>query len=93
MILSYQKENVSEIALRKALYWMPSSTVWSLNDQGNIWEVFFENDREANECNKIKYQFEKLLNDYVLREVLDSKTNALKHAIIRKSLKDLSTDE
>lgn len=93
MILSYLKESVSEIALRKALYWVPSSTVWSLNDQGKMWEVSFEIGKEANEYNEVKHQFEKSLNDYVLRDILDSKTNALKQAIIRKSLKDLSSNE
>ncbi|MFT7008597.1 MAG: His-Xaa-Ser system protein HxsD [Colwellia sp.] len=93
MILSYLKTNVSEVALRKALYWVPSSTIWSLSDQGDMWEVSFEIDKKTKECDEVKHQFEKSLNDYILRDVLDSKTNALKQAIIRKSLKDLSSDE
>jgi len=87
LILHYSKSSISELALRKALYWITDSSAWSLNDLGDLWEVLFEVD-DADK--KIKYKFERLLNDYVLREILDRHTNDLKQAIVRKSLKDLS---
>lgn len=87
LILSYRQTQISELTLRKALYWMSNITPWTLELEGEQWKVCFECDE--NEI-AIKQKFEVLINDYLLRDVLDSKTSDLKQAIIKKSLKDLS---
>jgi His-Xaa-Ser system protein HxsD len=86
--LIYSKNSVSELAIRKALYWISEACKWSLNDKSDSWEVNLEADAEDEVV--IKAKFERLLNDYILRESLDSKTLSLKQSIIRKSLKDLA---
>lgn len=87
LILSYKQTQISELTLRKALYWMSNMVPWTLECEGEKWTIVFECDE--NEI-AIKQKFEVLINDYILREELDSKTSDLKHAIIKKSLKDLS---
>ena len=50
------------------------------------WTISFEND--SPEC---LYEFERLLNDYALREKLQHKTGALRDSIVHKVLR--SVDE
>lgn len=87
MILYYKQSQLSELSLRKALYWMSAITPWTLEREGEQWKIYFECSGEEI---IIKQKFESLVNDYLLREALDSKTGDLKLAIIKKSLKDLS---
>lgn len=90
MIIYFKQSQLSELPLRKALYWMSEIAPWTLELEGEQWKIYFE--CSGDEIT-IRQKFDKLVNDYVLRDILDSKTNALKQAIIRKSLKDLSSDE
>jgi len=87
LILHYKQTQLSELSIRKALYWMSGLVSWTIEIEGEHWKVCFECDE--NEI-AIKQKFEVLINDYILRENLDSKTSDLKLAIIKKSLKDLS---
>jgi len=87
LILYYKKSQLTELSLRKALYWMSEIAPWTLELEGEQWKVCFEcNENEIT----IRHKFECLVNDYILRSALDSKTSDLKQAIIKKSLKDLS---
>ncbi|TFB57028.1 His-Xaa-Ser system protein HxsD [Klebsiella pneumoniae subsp. pneumoniae] len=68
------------------LYWMTPLTRWKLLEELSSWTISFEND--SPEC---LYEFERLLNDYALREKLQHKTGALRDSIVHKVLR--SVDE
>lgn len=88
MLVFYDKSKVSEITIRKALYWMSDSAEWSLDGEDETWRVEFA--VSVQEQQQVKMKLEQLVNDYLLRENVDSNTLPLKNAIIQKSLKDLS---
>ena len=81
-----QKDVYSEWVIRNSLYWMTSLTQWKLCEDISSWTISFEND--SPEC---LYEFERLLNDYTLREKLPHKTGALRDAIVHTVLR--SVDE
>ncbi|MBW6012636.1 His-Xaa-Ser system protein HxsD [Klebsiella sp. 11263] len=81
-----KKDVYSEWVIRNSLYWMTSLTQWKLCEDISSWTVSFEND--SPEC---LYEFERLLNDYTLREKLQHKTGALRDSIVHKVLR--SVDE
>jgi His-Xaa-Ser system protein HxsD len=58
-----KKDVYSEWVIRNSLYWMTSLTQWKLCEDISSWTISFEND--GPEC---LYEFERLLNDYALRE-------------------------
>ena len=78
----------SELVIRKALYWLSLEVTWKIEDQPGGWVVTFDCDDDKSTF--LQNKFMRLLNDYLLREKLDSDTDKLKAAIIQKSLMDLS---
>ena len=78
----------SELVIRKALYWLSLEVTWQIEDQPGGWVVTFDCDDDRSTF--LHSKFMRLLNDYLLREQLDSNTDKLKAAIIQKSLMDLS---
>ena len=82
----FEKELYSEWVIRNSLYWMTPLTRWKLLEELSSWTISFEND--SPEC---LYEFERLLNDYALREKLQHKTGALRDSIVHKVLR--SVDE
>ncbi|MCG9733397.1 His-Xaa-Ser system protein HxsD [Pseudoalteromonas shioyasakiensis] len=90
MILSLSKKLYSELVFRKALYWLKSEYQWTMEENEGEWLIKLNCSQEDFvNCN---YELHKLLNDYSLREKIDSQTDDLKLAIIRKALKDLSKE-
>lgn len=81
-----KKDVYSEWVIRNSLYWMTSLTQWKLCEDISSWTISFEND--SPEC---LYEFERLLNDYTLREKLQHITGALRDSIVNKVLR--SVDE
>ena len=81
-----KKDVYSEWVIRNSLYWMTPLTRWKLLEELSSWTISFEND--GPEC---LYEFERLLNDYALREKLQHKTGALRDSIVNKVLR--SVDE
>lgn len=63
------KNTFSETVVRSALYWMSSLTTWKLTSEDAQWIVDFSLQDET-----VIFEFERLLNDYVLREKLSGKT-------------------
>lgn len=63
------KNTFSETVVRSALYWMSSLTTWKLTSGDAQWIVDFSLQDET-----VIFEFERLLNDYVLREKLSGKT-------------------
>jgi len=90
MQLSIKKDQYSELVIRKALYWIKAQYQWSIEEYSDHWLIIFICDEEN--FIHCKSELNKLLNDYSLREKLDSNTDELKIAIIRKALKDLSKE-
>lgn len=82
----FKKELYSEWVIRNSLYWMTPLTQWKLSEDISSWTISFENDSPES-----FYEFERLLNDYTLREKLQRKTGALRDSIVRKVLR--SVDE
>lgn len=76
-----KKDRFSEWVIRNSLYWMTPYTSWKLVDNISNWVVYFEVNNS--EC---EYEFERLLNDYSLREKLQNQTGYLRDTIIRKVL-------
>lgn len=70
------KNRFSEYVVRQALYWMSHRASWQLSESEQEWIVQFsaESDIEI-------YEFERLLNDYLLRERLSHQTIMLRERI------------
>lgn len=81
-----KKDVYSEWVIRNTLYWISPVSSWKLKENISSWTISFEND--SPEC---LYEFERLLNDYALREKLQQKTGALRDSIVHKVLR--SVDE
>lgn len=81
---SLEKNEYSEWVIRSSLYWLTPITEWKLADEGRSWKIFFENDSPESE-----FEFDRLLNDYQLREKLQQQTGALRDSIIRKVLQSI----
>jgi His-Xaa-Ser system protein HxsD len=76
-----EKERYSEQVIRKALYWLSESYVWSLDDLEDNWVITIRgNDDNA------ELEMSRLLNDFTLREQLDLETKAARRELIRTAL-------
>ncbi|APG49967.1 TPA: His-Xaa-Ser system protein HxsD [Providencia stuartii] len=79
--LTLQKEQYSISVIRQSLYWMTSITEWTLTEKDTTYEVSFK------DCNDdALFQFNRLLNDYTLREQIDIKTRDIRSSIMSKVL-------
>ena len=78
------KTACSELVLRNSLYWMTAYTRWRLEDDDVNWHVSFDTCSE-----EIQFEFERLRNDFQLRESLDSHTGRVRAAIISNVLKSI----
>ena len=76
--VKYSKKDVSEWAIRKAIYWGNINGVCKLVNDEEYWYIKLE---EINEC-----EFSEILNDYILRENLEKNTLSNRQVIINKVL-------
>lgn len=83
-IFTFTAEQYSESVLRQALYWMTPITEWSLIINESLAEITLEKDED-----EISYHFHQLLNDYKLRENIESKTKNIRDSIMQKVLVSL----
>lgn len=76
----------SEWVLRNSLYWMSSVTRWKLDEDDQHWLISFEvwND-------EVEFEFERLLNDYKLREKLQAHTVQVRTSIIDNVLRSIDS--
>lgn len=76
----------SEWVLRNSLYWMSSFTRWKLDEDDRHWLISFEvwND-------EVEFEFERLLNDYKLREKLQAHTGQVRISIIDNVLRSIDS--
>ncbi len=70
------KQDFSESVVRQSLYWMSRITPWQLSENEHEWIVQFSVDNEDILC-----EFQRLLNDYLLRENLSAHTQRLREQI------------
>ena len=80
----FNKNLYSEWVIRISLYWMTSLTQWKLCEDMSTWAISFESDSP-----EYLYEFERLLNDYTLREKLQHKTGELRDSIFYKVLQSI----
>lgn len=82
----YKKNEYSEWVIRNTLYWMSSITRWKLDDNEQTWIVSFElfNDQ-------VDFEFERLLNDYKLREKLQEYNGHVRASIIDNVLRSIDS--
>ena len=89
MTINFNKENLSSMVLRKALYWLDDECSWTMQETSSEWHIELLCDElQLKHYEGIVHQ---LVNDYALREQINLQTDDLKRAIIIKSLKDLSS--
>lgn len=76
----------SEWVLRNSLYWMSAVSRWKLEEDDQNWFVCFENWND-----EVEFEFERLLNDYKLREKLQAQTGQVRASIIDNVLRSIDT--
>ena len=80
------KHGCSEWVLRNSLYWMSAVTRWKLDEDDQHWLISFEDWN-----NEVEFEFERLLNDYKLREKLQAHTGQVRTSIIDNVLKSIDS--
>lgn len=83
---SIAKTMYSEWVIRNSLYWMSTFTRWKLDEDEEHWLVSFENWSDD-----IEFEFERLLNDYKLREKLQAHTGQVRTSIIDNVLRSIDS--
>jgi len=81
-----RKSNYSLLVIRNTLYWMSAVTRWKLNEDDQSWLVTFEHWNE-----EVEFEFERLLNDYKLREKLQAQTWQVRASIIDHVLRSIDS--
>lgn len=76
----------SEWVLRNSIYWMSNVTRWKLNEDDEHWLVSFETWND-----EVEFEFERLLNDYKLREKLQAHTGQVRSSIIDNVLRSIDS--
>lgn len=86
MTKNINKIAFSEWVLRNSLYWMSNVSRWKLDENDEHWLISFEvwND-------EVEFEFERLLNDYKLREKLQAHTGQVRTSIIDNVLKSIDS--
>lgn len=83
---SISKSMHSEWVLRNSLYWMSAITRWKLDEDDKHWLVSFEDWND-----EVEFEFERLLNDYKLREKLQAHTVQVRTSIIDNVLRSIDS--
>ncbi|WP_050119983.1 His-Xaa-Ser system protein HxsD [Yersinia kristensenii] len=78
------KTESSEWIVRNSLYWMSSFCRWKLDQNDDYWLITFDTFSD-----EIQFEFERLLNDYSLREKLHAQTYRIRTSIIDNVLKSI----
>ncbi|WP_267248841.1 His-Xaa-Ser system protein HxsD [Yersinia sp. Marseille-Q5920] len=78
------KTDSSEWIVRNSLYWMSSFCRWKLEQNDDYWLITFDTFSD-----EIQFEFERLLNDYSLREKLHAQTYRIRNSIIDNVLKSI----
>ncbi|WP_275267301.1 His-Xaa-Ser system protein HxsD [Pantoea ananatis] len=76
----------SEWVVRNSLYWMSAVVRWELDENEENWLVSFDHWND-----EIEFEFERLLNDYKLREKLQAHTVQVRTSIIDNVLRSIDS--
>ncbi|MCI1677606.1 MAG: His-Xaa-Ser system protein HxsD [Ewingella americana] len=79
-----EKAKKSEWVIRNSLYWMTTYTRWKLDEDETNWYIYFDSFSE-----EIQFEFERLVNDFQLRESLQMQTGKIRNSIINNVLKSI----
>jgi len=80
----YNKKNYSEWVIRNSLYWFSNHSKWSLEESKESWSVSIQEDEES-----ALQELDRLINDYLLREKIMKKTEAVREKIALKVLQSI----
>jgi His-Xaa-Ser system protein HxsD len=80
----YSKKNYSEWVIRNSLYWFSNHSKWSLEESKESWSVSIQEDEED-----ALQELDRLINDYLLREKIMKKTEAVREKIALKVLESI----
>ncbi|TFT67643.1 His-Xaa-Ser system protein HxsD [Proteus mirabilis] len=58
---------------------------WLLEETDEQWKITFKNNDES-----VLFEFNKLLNDYILREIIELKTGKFRESVINKVLASMN---
>ncbi|MFP3522367.1 His-Xaa-Ser system protein HxsD [Pantoea sp. SIMBA_072] len=86
MIKKIHKKEWSEWIVRNSLYWMSAVARWKLDEDDQNWLVSFESYNV-----EVEFEFERLLNDYKLREKLQAHTVQVRTSIIDNVLRSIDS--
>ena len=87
--ISLPIDKYSEQVIRKSLYWLSEKCKWQLIEKSDSWNItIFGEDSLEEYAN----EFNRLLNDFKLREKLDSETKNLRLKVVSAALKKMSED-
>ncbi|EPG1646903.1 His-Xaa-Ser system protein HxsD [Proteus mirabilis] len=75
----------SQWVIRNSLYWMSIYSNWLLEETDEQWKITFKNNDES-----VLFEFNKLLNDYILREIIELKTGKFRESVINKVLASMN---
>lgn len=75
-----KKNNYPEVVIRKSVYSMTTFCKWELEESRGEWIITLNSEAS------IKKDFDRILNDNILRFKIDEKTLYLREEIIKKSL-------
>ncbi|EPN2804737.1 His-Xaa-Ser system protein HxsD [Serratia marcescens] len=78
------KERCSEWVIRSSLYWITAYTRWKLDEDELNWVITFDVFTEESQ-----FEFERLLNDYKIRESLQRQTGQVRASIIDNVLNSI----
>ncbi|MGK8932419.1 His-Xaa-Ser system protein HxsD [Pluralibacter gergoviae] len=81
-----RKKTHSEWVLRNSLYWMSAVARWKLEEDDENWIVSFEPFNK-----EVEFEFQRLVNDYKLREKLQSHTGQVRTSIIDNVLRSIDS--
>jgi len=79
------KKDFSETVIRKALYWLSEDATWKVQDNNENFIINFTPIKAESE-NFIEEKFHRLLNDFYLREKIDTLSKNLREKIIEQAL-------
>jgi len=86
MFINIRKIDFSEWVLRNSLYWMSAVVRWKLDENEEHWLVSFDHWND-----EIEFEFERLLNDYKLRDKLQAHTGQVRASIIDNVLRSIDS--
>jgi len=86
MTKNINKIAFSEWVLRNSLYWMSNVSRWKIDENDEHWLISFEDWND-----EVEFEFERLLNDYKLREKLQAHTGQVRASIIDNVLRSIDT--